>query len=1203
VTQHRAARTGGISPGGDSFLIKPKLLEYCQWLAETRYPPNRGRGMQPSGVRIYYYTLLALLRQHPLALIDLLADGLPLPLEHRFLDLAPTIARRLALDFKHVLRLLHAEHPAKEALRFLSRHPLAKAPRLHWTPEHLEGIHSPLHQRWQRLWSACWRQAEADHVECLRRVVQTSRLLAAPIAPGGLPGKAALKLLRQRLEQDRQARPRVISPVAYLYEEPLADWLARPLLSGQWLFCLCQALAALADAVPALVRQRAAELKAKTDAAAQQGHGRQPDTRRIPPAPQGHATAEAIFFYAVAAWQTSLPAESSGQLILVDARLLSPRQFEKLLTLAISATEHLLWDSTLAVRTLPEKTPERQKRLRQALLPPRLRKLHEHLNRRERWRRAGAQAQPPPAWETWETCLRQTLDLIDARLAASIPPAAITSATLERLLRLPRAALAGQYLYQMPLGAWLRVALPADLPDGDALLQFCQTLAGALGAWPPDTPGAPASAEQAGRAVFWFTKLALEARLDNLSDSTTDAPDQERATPRRKDGSLAVWLGKAPLPAEALELATAIAPLIARVLFQSSWEAAREGQPLLVARLQAGDQESIDRMTRQFAWRARVIGHPNIEEAVEAAWRKLHDQLERVILPTDISLSMLTGDREMVAILDFWGGVWYSNNRNSYQFLGSITAFACSFIRPPDMPVLMPEGFGAGGSPPGDAAPGGSDAQDDILADDRAAVRVLELILQAAQVMMQDTRAAPAAGLEPSDGAWLLEGIFGNNSGRALVKRLAAQGELVAREIIKLWQSRPRLAQDEEQFLAPGTGTEHMDYNTALIRFLASQSVQLSPALRRAVGDLFELPMRRDQKEPSLRARLGMMERLGARTTRQRLRAELLRALAAVEHVPPAQRQALGKHLVAQEPAVLALRLLEQSGWVRPPWLRIPAPEAADAANNIALWLDGGGHPASTPEERKRQLFSQARRRWHRQLSNDASPQRVRALAAELLGIHFWHHAWTERLDQEQIRRFYRTLLNALPPHLRAVMGAAWMVATEQKLASLSELVGLIDCLPPQLPAQVDQPAFFAAMQQRLAPKPGEENDETSAEDANTLPPVLRLVRRDLRAARWRTYAWFLALAGLAEDTEYRLLLAAMSLAGGDANQVGDWLDGQTPSQAEIQALLQEVKRWNSQTSITEELIPRLLRSAAEQVRPIWQQLRKEPLLRKSGKP
>ncbi|HEY7355675.1 MAG TPA: hypothetical protein VH590_04380, partial [Ktedonobacterales bacterium] len=366
--------------------------------------------------------------------------------------------------------------------------------------------------------------------------------------------------------------------------------------------------------------------------------------------------------------------------------------------------------------------------------------------------------------------------------------------------------------------------------------------------------------------------------------------------------------------------------------------------------------------------------------------------------------------------------------------------------------------------------------------------------------------------------------------------------------------------------------------HTALARFLAYPPVEQSPAMRLAVGDLFELPTRWEQPTPSRRTRLGMLERLQACTTRQRMRAELLRALDALEHVPLAQRATLGRHLVVQEPVVLALRLLEQGGWGRPPWLRLPAP--------------GTG---KTTEERKRQLFMLARRYWHHLLSSDISASRARALAAELAGAQFWSHPWIERLHEEQIRRFYRTLLNALTPRLRAVMGAAWMVATEQGLARLSELVGLIDCLPPRLPAQIDQRAFFEAMQARLTPESDEQDDEGDDREGDDLPPTLRRLRRDLQAARWRTCAWFLALAGLAEENEYRLLLAMMSLAAGNADQVGRWLAGQTPSQAETEALLLEVKRWNNQTSITEQHIPALLQTAAAQIRPVWQQLRRVP--------
>ncbi|HEU5369512.1 MAG TPA: hypothetical protein VFU69_13655, partial [Ktedonobacterales bacterium] len=439
-------------------------------------------------------------------------------------------------------------------------------------------------------------------------------------------------------------------------------------------------------------------------------------------------------------------------------------------------------------------------------------------------------------------------------------------------------------------------------------------------------------------------------------------------------------------------------------------------------------------------------------------------------------------------------------------------------------------------------------------------------------------RTLAAMGLKPSDGDLLLAGIFGNTSGRKLLEKFAAQGAPVAREVIKLWQSKFHQAQGDNQAIAPRMATENMELHTALTRFLAYPPVEQSPAMRRAVGDLFELPMQWEQPIVSRRTHLGMLERLATWTSRQRLRAELLRALDALESIPLAQRRALCRHLVAQEPVVLALRLLEQGGWGRPPWLRISAPGAA-----------------KTSEDRKRQLFMLARRHWHRLLSSDISASRARALAAEMLGTQFWSPRWIERLQEEQITRFYRTLFNALTPRLRAVMGAAWMVATDQKLARLSELVGLVDCLPPRLPAQIDQRAFFEAMQERLNLEQDEQEDASDAREGDDLPPTLRRLRRDLQAARWRTCAWFLALAGLAEENEYRLLLAVMSLAAGNADQVGRWLAGQAPSPAEAAALLLEVKRWNNQTSITEQHIPALLQTAAAQVRPVWEQLRRMP--------
>jgi hypothetical protein len=370
-----------------------------------------------------------------------------------------------------------------------------------------------------------------------------------------------------------------------------------------------------------------------------------------------------------------------------------------------------------------------------------------------------------------------------------------------------------------------------------------------------------------------------------------------------------------------------------------------------------------------------------------------------------------------------------------------------------------------------------------------------------------------------------------------------------------------------------------MQHDVALVRFLASPAVQRSPEMRRAVGDLFELPMRIELPEQVLRPRLGTLERIAAWVSPERLLAGMQRVLAALQQVPKAQRQTLCARLLAQEPVALMLALLEQSGWVRPPWLSAPATEGSEAAAQ-SLLADEEEPAGSAADQGSRQLFLYARRSWQSRLSR--SPDR--ALAIELLGIQFWSPSWQDRPQEDLVMPFYQTLMKALHPRLRAVLGAAWLVATEQKLSRLAELVGLVGCLPPLLPAQLDHPRFFEAMQERLSPASDGQEDR---------------LRHELEAVRARTHAWFLAMAGLADDNEQRILLAAMSLAAGKADPVEHWIAGQQPSQAEIQALLKEVKRWQHQTTITEQLIPSLLLSAAEQVRPVWQQLRSAPSFEK----
>ena len=257
-----------------------------------------------------------------------------------------------------------------------------------------------------------------------------------------------------------------------------------------------------------------------------------------------------------------------------------PEQFRQLVALAIQAAEHLLWPDP--PQSLPAQAPERRSLLRKGLLPRRLRKEFENLSKKEQWRRA--QAAPLPPWLEWEIPLDATIDLIDRGLAASVAPAEITSATLESLLLLPRATLVGQYLYQSSVGEWLRATLPKDLPDAAALLRYCRVVAEALGPWPQNTYGAPASAEQASRAVFWYAKLRLEAQIIDIPGRLclpASASKQPGGDLQTLASRWLLWLTSGTLPAEALELITVLAPLIGRVLFQSSWEAANQDRAAL----------------------------------------------------------------------------------------------------------------------------------------------------------------------------------------------------------------------------------------------------------------------------------------------------------------------------------------------------------------------------------------------------------------------------------------------------------------------------------------------------------------------------------------------------------------------------------------------------------------------------------------------
>ncbi|HLW02214.1 MAG TPA: hypothetical protein VKT82_26400 [Ktedonobacterales bacterium] len=1191
------ARPGGILYGED-------LFWYCQWLAETRYPATSGQGKRPSGALIYYVVRLVIMRMYPGAILQPDAGPVPAALAEPFLELAPQIARRLAIELKHALRLIDRRQVAGELQRVMRSFARLTLPSLSWADEHHVGIYEPLRLRLQSLWETFWAQAQGHHLALLPLLLRLrpQYLLVRPLAPPSMPGEAALQLLRLQLEQDR-TDPRWATPPpgCYLYDEPLQDWLLRPLLTGQLFIDLCQVVAELTRAVPALARKRSADLGVGEEGAEspETDAPTQATLRRIPIRPQGTATGAAIAFYAIAAWRVArhaararvgapahsagekptepdeptppdpalpedsgddaerLPAAADESLILPDQQRMPLSQFQQLLAFAMQAAEHLLWDDTLAVRALPPPAPEQRRVLRRLLLSARLRRQHGYLSQKERQPYAPTQAELP-AWAAWEVRRDATCDDLARRLADSIAPASITSASLPDLLRTPATALVRQYVYQMPLGAWLRDALQAHLPDGNALLLWCRALVEALaeklGAWPPNVQGAPNTLEQAARAVWWYTKLALEARIDRLPDFAAPAD-----LPQRDDGGLVIWLGSI-LPVEAAELACIAAPLITRMLYRSAWEAANQREALFVALVKAREPRSFKWITDELTQRAEDLKLPSSAEAVLQALEKLEHLLEHLLLPDEISSEHLIGNKFVLTSIDLIVDYHYNIDHGCYQFIGDFRAFVLSFIRPQEVKEADDVDL------TNIAAPGRPEVSAialDPAAENEAALRVLALLLRQAQT--------PQDGELSRDARRLIEWVFTTNNGRQLIKQFARQGKAVAIALTKLWQADTLPTEGAEPAISPRQEKKQMKQQVALARFLAAPAVQQSPALRRAVGDLFEISLGIETPR-ALGLRLGTLEHLAAWVARKALREEALRIMEALAQVSPTQRKALCARLLSQEQIVLTLHLLQQRGWSRPPWLRSLAAEQHSPQN-----------------------FLHARQSWQRRLAENDTSWRARALMAEWLRTQFWHPTWSAHLHEEHIASFHRTLLDALHPRLRAAIGAAGMVAWEQKLAPFGEVIGVEGCLPTQLPAQLDDAVYFEAMWNHL--KAGErllygplENDEPGEQQ-------LRWLRQDWQIARLQTHLWFLTLAGLADENEQRILLAALSLANGNARLVGRWIDGQPPTTAETEQLLDHLKRWNPHTALTLQDIPDLLSSAAEQVQTAWAALGAAPIL------
>ncbi len=1141
------ASSGGGIPGEDLFWL-------CQRWAEAKYRATSGQGKRPSGARIYYVVRQVMLRKHPGAVIKPDSTPIAQALADEFQALMPEIAKHLAQEWKYALRLVDSAQVDHELERVMRGFARATLPQIEWATEHHVGIYEAMRQRLQRLWETFWEQADIERYRLRRR----SRLvLVRPIALPGMPGKAALKRLRQALEEDR-ANPAgaVLPPDAYLYEEPLSDWLLRPLLTGGLFIDLCNVLADLTLAVPDLVRKRRADLGVSGDDvdASSTSALKQELLRRLPLLPQGTARGAAIAFYAIAAWrvarqtgQAALAAPAAGSHLLPpDLGLLPFAEFQRLLAQAMQTTEHLLWDETLAIRALPASSPEQRRVLWQALLSARMRRQFDRLAQMERHRAAQGSA-TLPRWAAWETPRDATCDEVALRLANSIAPDAITRETLPDLLRLPTAALVNHYVYHMTVGAWLRDALHAALLDGNALLAWCQALAEALaqeqGGWLPETPGAPATPEQAARAIFWYTKLALEARVGPVPGFSAPA-----GRPKRADDGLVVWL-ESTLPAEALELAVILAPLVARMLHFSASGAAQRGEALFVARIKKRDERAFEQLTQDLRLRAKDLNlsEEDAEAAVQQALNDLDEILERLLLPDEIGLEHLRGEKSALLGLDISITDSYTIFQGNYQFIGDFRSFTKGFIRPPDPPAEAP------------VEPISTLALDPMV-ENQAALGILELLLTNAQ--------SPEKHLA-GDARRLIEWVFTTNTGRQMIEQFARQGKVAASALSAFWQRNIVPAADAAPAISPTRDKTRMLRQGALARFLMLGPVQQSAALRRAVGDLFEIPLGLETPR-RVGLRLGDVEHLAPWASRKALREVALRILAALEAVPATQRGAICARLLAQEQMALTLHLLQPWGWARPDWFRMPE--------------DARPSP---------QIFQYARASWQRQLAEANANWRARAMMVEWLRAQFWGHSWSALLMTPHGSCLYRTLTDALYPRLRAVLPAIWRVATQERLASFSEVIGITGSLPPQLPAQLDDPVYFEAVWKHLSPQ--ERQRYALAEDEAPDEPPVAWLRQDWQFIRVRAHLWFLTLAGLADENEQRVVLAAMSLANGDARLMDRWLDGEQPTEAVAQQLLTQVKLWAPQSNLDAQGIPGLLSSAARKAQAAWFALRETP--------
>ncbi len=398
----------------------------------------------------------------------------------------------------------------------------------------------------------------------------------------------------------------------------------------------------------------------------------------------------------------------------------------------------------------------------------------------------------------------------------------------------------------------------------------------------------------------------------------------------------------------------------------------------------------------------------------------------------------------------------------------------------------------------------------------------------------------------------------------------------------------------------------------ALAWLLWDQRVRATPALRQAMSMLFELPVTMTGRQHALRLSPGTLERVAAWALHPRWRAEVEHTLAALGKLANKQRQAVCARLLKREGMIVLLALLESSGWQRPAWLSSltpgqpgsagpGGPEGPEQVTAGSVMNQEVGEAlrralvSPRAKEGSDQIAYVGRSNW---LKHVGASRRARALIAEWSGLQYWGGVW-KRTKQERIVCVYATVLKALPLSLRQVIVAACAVAAKERVAAMPEVLGLDGALPPQLPAQLGTPEFLLAVRDCLqtGQASAEEDDEEVEEGEERLDMLgreLHRLYRSLQVARSRICVWFQALAALPDENEGRVMLAAMSLAGGRPDQLERWLQEAALSGSECQKFCEELEKWDSRARVEAEQIPALLRSASGPLWRVWLRLRRQ---------